>query len=393
MARLASYFSGGFGLAVSAQATLLIPLRARDLGAGFDAIGLIAGVGALAPALLAVVLGVVVDRLGPKRSFIVGAAATAGSSTLFVLVTNYWWFLALQPILGLSQTFGWVASQSYITSLGTVEDRPQLTGRFGFFVNVGQMAGPLLAGAAIQLVGVRGAFLLPALYSALFAIVGMLLLDTGNVGPPAPRAARGAAGRAFLELLKVPGIQFALVLTFTRLWIGRVFGIFAPVYLLDAGIKPGLIGTVVATSGLMAAAVAPTTGWWTRRLPQQTVAATGMACGAVGLVLLPHLHAIPSVYVVPALVGIGSGLSLPILLSIVTTSAPPERRGMALGMRTTGNQAASTAAPVIVGPMITSLGTGVGIHPGRSHCRSHLGRFQAPLQSRTNSARSGVKVG
>jgi hypothetical protein len=70
-----AYVSGAFGLAASGHINFRVPLRARELGASFDVIGLLVGAGAALPAVLSVTTG-------------------AGCS---VFVTNYWWFLALQP--------------------------------------------------------------------------------------------------------------------------------------------------------------------------------------------------------------------------------------------------------------------------------------------------------
>jgi MFS family permease len=178
-----AYLIGGFGLGYSAEVTLLVPLRAHQLGASFGNIGFITGIGALGPGLLAVTLGTIIDGIGPKTSFVLGTFASAGVSLLFVLVTNYWWFVLVLPIALTLQTFGWVASQSYITGLGDVADRPRLTGRFSFFVNVGQMGGPVLAGGCAELVGLRWAFVVPAGYSLYFAVLGLLLIDVRSTKP------------------------------------------------------------------------------------------------------------------------------------------------------------------------------------------------------------------
>src|SRR5680860_1470088 len=58
------------------------------------------------------------------------------------------------------------------------------------------------------------------------------------------------------------------------------------------------------------------------------------------------------------------GLSLPLLISIVTTAAPAHKRGVALGLRDMVNQSAATIAPVVVGPLITALGMALGFTTG-----------------------------
>lgn len=346
-----------FGLGMGNQLGLLVPLRARELGAGLEAIGIIVAASSLAAVFLSVPLGAAIDRLGPKRSFVLGAGLSSFAAILFMTVTNYWLLVPLQLLAGVCTMLGWIASQTYVTGMGRAEDRISNAGRFGLFSNIGVMAGPLLAGGTAQVVGLRFAFVLPALYAAAFAALGSLLADTR----PATPSGRGGVGlKTAAGLLSLPGIRFCLVLTFVRLWISWVWIAFFPVLLVDGGMATGVAGTVVATRGLVATLLAPTVGVWCRYVSQQALLVLGLGCGAVGLVLAPHLAVMPVVYVSPVLVGVGVGLSLPLLLSLIGEAAPEGQRGVALGLRTTMSSVGQTAAPVIAGPLLTGLGIALG---------------------------------
>jgi MFS transporter, DHA1 family, inner membrane transport protein len=170
--------------------------------------------------------------------------------------------------------------------------------------------------------------------------------------------------RSALGMLGVAGIQIAMLLTFARLWTAYVYTSFFPVYLVDAGLGPALAGTVMSMSGLVSAAVAPSAGFWARRFDEESVAGLGLACGATALVLAPHVTTVPAVFIVPALVGLGQGLSLPLLLSITSAAAPPGQGGVALGLRAMSSQVAAMGAPVVVGPAIAGLGPVLGFGLG-----------------------------
>ena len=75
--------------------------------------------------------------------------------------------------------------------------------------------------------------------------------------------------------------------------------------------------------------------------------------------LSPHLLTYPWVFLPAALVGIGQGLSLPLLVATVSEEAPPDQRGVALGLRMSVNQGASTVAPIIAGGVAAALGIGL----------------------------------
>ncbi len=359
-----AYLSGAFGLAAFSQMAFLVPLRARELGATFDVIGLLVGAASFASAFASVTSGAVIDRLGPRNAFLLGTGASALIGSTFVLVTGYWWFLPLQALMGLAINLAWVASQAYVTSIGSATERALHTGRFTFFTNVGQMTGPLLVGGAAQLIGFRWALAVPAAYGLLFAGLALFLAETRDVASGPAETGQGLGFRSALGLLRIRGMQVALLLSFTRLWIWFTFSTFLPVLLVDAGVAAGVAGTVIAAAGLVAAILSPSAGFWARRLSEPVVLMLALACGATGLLLAPHLQTIPIVYVVPFLVGIGSGLSLPLLLAIVTAAAPDGQRGVALGLRGMVNQVASTAAPVLVGPLIAALGLSLGFTTG-----------------------------
>lgn len=359
-----AYVSGAFGLAASGQINFLVPLRARELGASFEVIGLIVGAGAALPAVLSVTTGAAIDRLGPRRSFVLGTAATGVLAACSVFVTNYWWFLALQPVLGLARNLGWLASQAYVTGVGTEQQRHGIAGRFAFFTSAGQMAAPVMIGAVAQLTGFRWAFLFLAAYSAVFAAIGWLL-------PPVARASRAPGERppatglqSAIALLKQRPIQVMLLLSSLRLWITWIYTAFIPIYLVDNGAPPAAVGTVLATYGVVGALVAPTSGFWTRFANPATVATLAMGGGALALLLAPHLVTMPLVYLAPALIGISQGLSLPVILMIVGTSAPPGKRGVALGLRATMNQTTAAAGPILVGALISASGVVVGFTTG-----------------------------
>ena len=215
---------GAYGLSVTVQVTFLVALRARELGAGFDVIGLIVGSGAAAAAASSIPAGAMVDRWGPHRSFVVGALATGVVSACFIAAPTLWVLALLQPLHGMCRNLAWVASQGVVTSLAGEEQRARLTGRFGMFSGLGSMAGPFIAGFAAASLGIRLAFVLPAAYSCVFALVA---LRSAAVAPrPATargRKPQGAGFRGAAQLGRLAPVQVALMMTFARLWISYSF--------------------------------------------------------------------------------------------------------------------------------------------------------------------------
>jgi MFS transporter, DHA1 family, inner membrane transport protein len=267
------------------------------------------------------------------------------------------------------RTGGWIASQTYVTSLGRSSDRAGLTGRFSFVSNLGSTLGPLGAGAAAQMFGFRLAFIFLAVYAFAFALLGCYLprVETSHV---ARKPGTGLGFRGAARLFTIRGIRVAMMLTGTRLWMSWTFAGFFPVLLVERGVGAGIAGSVVGFQGFVAMVTAPTAGFWCRSRSPTTVAGLGLGAGALGLTISPFVTLVPFVYLTPLLVGIGTGLSLPLLLTMVTQAAPAHQRGTALGLRQAVNNLAGAGAPLLVGPLITALGMGIafGVSGGLAAC-------------------------
>lgn len=79
------YVSGAFGFAFQNMAAFLVPLRARELNAPLDQVGMIVGTGAIVPALLSVWSGELADRLGARKTYVLGMLVSGVVSVFMAL--------------------------------------------------------------------------------------------------------------------------------------------------------------------------------------------------------------------------------------------------------------------------------------------------------------------
>ena len=94
-------------------------------------------------------------------------------------------------------------------------------------------------------------------------------------------------------------------------------------------------------------------------------------------------------YLPALLTGTAAGLSLPLLMATVSTEAPPDQRGVALGLRMSANQAASTTAPIVVGSLVSAFGIVVGFAASAAFCWVILGAAVV-LHVRTRGGLTGT---
>jgi predicted MFS family arabinose efflux permease len=218
------------------------------------------------------------------------------------------------------------------------------------------LVAPLLISAVAELIGFQWSFLIVAAVAGLYTVIGLVLPEVRSLDTAARRGSAAGFDVA-LSLLKRRGIQVSLLLTFVRLWLFVGWTPFFQLYLAELGFRPFVIGTVISANSLMAVVVTLFAGRLALLASKETVTALALTIGVVGLVISPHLAFIPFVYLPPLLLGIGNGLSLPLLMAIMSEDAPAHQRGVSMGLRTQANQAATTVAPVISGAIVPALGT------------------------------------
>lgn len=353
------YATGAFGLSMNAMVTFLLPLRASQLGAPLYVIGAIIGIKGLVEAVLSVPMGSVIDRMGPRRAFVLGAALSALVSLGFAASSTYWGLLAAAAALGAGRCLGWISAQTYVAVLGAGITQARHTGRFSFVSSAGQIGTPLLVAGVAQLTSYQLAFVVVACYSAVFALLGLLGPNVGKA-PPSQSPSTGTGIRAAAGLLRLNSIQVAMLLTFVRLWIPATWRAFYPLFLVHSGVDPLLAGTVISGMAIVATIITLSAGVLSRYASPEIITASALGVASAGLASSSLWQSVPAIYIPATLIGIGQGLSLPLLIAVVSNAAPTHQRGLALGLRSSVNQVSAALAPTLVGPLIAGVGIIVG---------------------------------
>ena len=345
--------------------SLLIPLRLIELGVPAAMFGLFIGAGGLLGTVMAVPSGALAQAIGPRRAYLLGAVLNGLAAVGFAISSNYWALLAIQVARGAAHSLGWVAGQTYVTGIGTPEERATIAGRFTATISSIGFFAPLTMGAIAQLVGFQRAFWFVAGYCLVFTLVGFTLPEVRTrASGTAPRSPGSLSGfGSAWGLLRIRGVRVAVLLTFVRLWIGSGWQPFFVGFLQQQGFAPFLIGTVQAANAMVSSVTGLSAGRLARLGSKEIVTVVGLVLGGVGVAISPHVAFVPLVYLPSLFMGIGSGLSMPLVMAILADQAPPGQRGVAMGLRTTGNQAGHMVAPVamgfVVGPAGIPLGFGL----------------------------------
>ena len=399
-----AWLAGGYGLGLNIMINFLAPLRASELGASLFWIGIIVGVPAVGPAVFGFVIGALSDRLGARRTFQLATAGTVVTTGAMALAGHWQVLLVLQVLHGPLRAAGWVSSQSYITALDDdPANRIRNTSRFAFVTASSRTAMPLAVAAVADWLGLRFAFVAVAVYSALYFLLALSLADRGpaasveepedvaeaaestgsdaaagsaaGAGPVMAaesavgtasdaagpgRAESGRSGRDALDLLRIPGIQVAFLLSFARVWASSVLVAFYSLLLVERGLSKTVAGLVVSANAGTAMVMTLLVTGLARTMSKEALTALGLAAGAVGFALIPATGGSALAFIPAVLVGIGEGFSLPLLIAIVGEAAPARLQGMAIGMRIGVNQGAQFTASTLMGAVTGAVGLAAG---------------------------------
>ena len=145
------------------------------------------------------------------------------------------------------------------------------------------------------------------------------------------------------------------------MWNGSGWRPFMPIFLREAGFDNTVISSVLAANSVVSTFTSLGASWLARRSSNEVATAIALGLGAIGTAMSPWVAWVPAVYLPALLIGTGVGISLPLLMATVSSEVPPNQRGLALGMRMSMNQAASTLAPVSVGAIAEPFGIPVAL--------------------------------
>jgi NNP family nitrate/nitrite transporter-like MFS transporter len=172
-----AYASGSFGFGIMSMAGFLVPLRAQELGAPLAVIGLIVGAGSVIAIVGSVPVGALTDRIGGRQVYVLSTMLCGTGAVLLALTDNYWGMLLIELVFGFPRTSVWIASQGYISCVGSPEERARIAGLFAFSSNGAALAAPLLVGLSAELLGFRDSFWVLVPVAAIYTVIGLALPD------------------------------------------------------------------------------------------------------------------------------------------------------------------------------------------------------------------------
>ncbi len=342
--------------------------RAIELGAGPAEVGVIGASYALIPLVVAVFVGRWVDRWGEPLFLAAGSVGVGLVALLLVWADS---LLALGTgiaVLGLSQILTAVSIQTLIANADEPGRRDSRFGWQSVAASLGQLLGPIIAGflagasagggSLSAAPGIRLVFISSALLGAVATLIALSFVRDRPRSRRAPSLqpteSTAAATRRIIKVPSMPQAMFASMAVLTSV---DILIVYLPVFALATGIDVRTVGLLLAAraaaSLLSRLLISPLRVWLGRR----ELLALAMAVPAIALATLPIIGSVLApLFAIMVVVGFGLGLGQPLTASWVATRSPPALRGMAVGIRLSGNRFGQLVVPAVVGLLAGVVG-------------------------------------
>ncbi|MFE7858108.1 MFS transporter [Streptomyces sp. NPDC057403] len=345
--RLVIAFS--FAQGAVSMARPAVSYRALALGADERAVGVIAGVYALLPLFAAVPLGRRTDHGRCAPLLPVGVALIAGGCALSGLAGSLWAMAVWSGVMGLGHLCFVIGAQSLVARQSAPHEQDRNFGHFTIGASLGQLGGPIAAGALIggpDMAGTSALALLAAGAGAAAAFTSLWRIeDRTAVDSRAAQADRVAVG----SILRARGVPAGMLVSLSVLSATDILTAYLPVVGERRDIAPSVIGVLLSLRAGATIACRLVLTPLLRLLGRPALLTVTCLLAAVlcaGVALPVPVWVLGLMLTV---LGFCLGVGQPLSMTTVVQAAPDGARSTALALRLTGNRLGQVAAPATAG--------------------------------------------
>ena len=345
--RLVIAFS--FAQGAVSMARPAVSYRALALGADERAIGVIAGVYALLPLFVAVPLGRRTDHGRCAPLLPAGVVLISGGCAMSGLADSLWAMAVWSGVMGLGHLCFVIGAQSLVARQSAPHEQDRNFGHFTIGASLGQLVGPIAAGALIggrDMAGTSALALMVAGAGGAVALTSLWRIESRTTAKSREEQGERVPVR---RILRARGVPAGILISLAVLSATDILTAYLPVVGEHRGIAPSVIGLLLS---LRAAATIACRLVLTPllRLLGRTLLLT-VTCLLAALLCAGIALPVPvwGLALMLAVLGFLLGVGQPLSMTTVVQAAPEGARSTALALRLTGNRLGQVAAPASAG--------------------------------------------
>ena len=349
-----------------AGAKVVLPLHALDLGLEPFTVGVMVALWALCPMLIALYVGKLVDRVGPRKPMLAGTAAVVVALLVPFCFPGVIALYVMALAVGTAFQFFFVPTQGITGALGGPEDRARNYSLLAIGFSIASFLGPLIAGFSIDYLGFRLAYLMLAAPAAAALV---LLAWKGRLLPKAAVSTgkEEKKGSSF-DLLRDGKLRDAIVASGLISIAWDLYLFYFPIYGHSIGLSASVIGTVISAFAFAVFAIRVSLPTLTRHWGEFQILLFAIGFAGAVFLLFPLFRDPWLLAGASFLLGLGCGVGQPMSMSLIYSLSPPGRASEGAGLRVMFNHFTHLVVPLAFG----GIGTAFGFTPVFISCSALL---------------------
>ena len=329
-----------------------IPSLARSYHVGFGLASYVVTAFLLGSLVGTIPTGWLIDRFGRRKIMLLGPLLTSAMALAVFFSTNFPELVAFRFFDGFAAQM-WLMGRLAGISYGAAANQRgrQVTWMFGSDTT-GRLAGPLVGGLIATELGLRAPFAAYALLALVALIPGFLFIQDTPTRRRREAAASVPAPKLSLRQIVMPRLVYFGIALFAAMARGPISGDLMNLYAaFRYHLSPANIGFMASGAAGLSLPLSFLSGWAMDHWGRKKLMVPGFFCLSVvvlGMAASAAFHLAFPVFLTLFLLCIGSvGLTSGSIQTVGADVAPPEARGMFLGLWRFAGQLGTAGSPML----------------------------------------------
>lgn len=339
--------------------TPALPLIATELAISKEKIGLLVSVFTLPGIILTPLFGIISDKFGRKLILLPSLFVLGFFSVLSLFVRDFYLLITFRFLAGVGASSLGAMNITLIGDLFSQDKREKILGYNNSVLNLGTAVFPFLAGILANLHWSL-VFILPSLSLIIFSWLFIAFKEKESLSKPPERYIKN-----FIAVLKNKNLSkvfFINLITYIILF-GSLWTYLPSLMAQKFNSQPFLIGITLSSMSLTTSVSSSFFGFLVKKISSVRLFLISFTLYAIALCIATLVPKWYFLFAATILFGIGHGLNLPNIQSIIIRLAPDTHRAGLVFLNRTISQLGQTFGPLVsAGVIYLSANTDMSIN-------------------------------